>query len=64
LNFLKTEVIAHLLETLEGRRVGEDCVEMLILLVEVTEYVEDEDTIGDVSAKIVEGVGKPLHLQQ
>jgi hypothetical protein len=62
LNFLKIEVIVHLLERREGHRVGEDCAKMLVLLVEAVEYVEDEDTIGDVSAKIVEGGAKPLHL--
>jgi hypothetical protein len=62
LNFLETKVIAHLLEGREGCRVGEDGAKMLVLFVEVTEYIEDEHTIGDVGAKIVEGVGKALHF--
>jgi hypothetical protein len=62
LNFLKTEVIAHLLERQEGCRVGEDGAEMLVLFVEAAEFIEDEHMIGDVGTKIVEGVSEPLHF--
>jgi hypothetical protein len=62
LNFLETEVIVHLLERREGRRVGEDGVKMFILFVEAAEYVEDKHTIGDMGAKVVEGVGEPFHF--
>jgi hypothetical protein len=62
LNFLETEVIAHLLEGWEGCRVGEDGMKMLIPFVEAVEYIEDEHMIGDVGAKIIEGVGEPLHF--
>jgi hypothetical protein len=62
LSFLETEVIAHLLEGWEGRHVGEDGAKMLIPFVEAAEYVEDEHTIGDVGAKIIEGVSEPLHF--
>jgi hypothetical protein len=62
LNFLKAEVIAHLPERWEGHRVGEDGVEMLVLFVEAGQYATDEHMIGDVGAKVVEGVDEPLHF--
>jgi hypothetical protein len=58
LNFLETKV----LEGREGCRVGEDGVKMLVLFVEAAEYDEDEHTIRDVGAKIVEGVSEALHF--
>jgi hypothetical protein len=42
--------------------VGEDGAEMLVLFVEAAKYVEDEHTIGDVSVKVIEGVGEPFHF--
>jgi hypothetical protein len=34
--------------------VREDCAEMLVLLVEATQYIEDEDAVGDVGAQVIE----------
>jgi hypothetical protein len=45
----------------EGK--GVVCVKMIEGLVQPVENVQDEDAVGDVNAKVDEGVGETLHLQ-
>jgi hypothetical protein len=53
----------HLLERRERRRVREDGVKMIEVLVQPTENVQDEDVVRDVNAEVDEGVGEALRLQ-
>jgi hypothetical protein len=63
LNFLQAEVIMHLLERREGRRVREDGAKVIKVLVQPTENVQDEEAVRDVNAEVDEGVNGALHLQ-
>jgi hypothetical protein len=62
LDFLQTYIVEHLLERREGCRVCEDGAEMFEVLVQTAQDIPHENAIGDIDAKVGEGVGEALHL--
>jgi hypothetical protein len=62
LNFLQVDIVEHLLERQEGRRVREDGVEVFKVLVQSAQDAQHKNAIDDIDIEVGEGVGEALDL--